>query len=310
MRTRMGHTSLYNRMNRVFLIVGLFVGLWICGCGRAVAAASAPADTLAAVSAEAAEILAEPVDSLWARANAAYSRGEFRQAAAGYEAVLERGEHSTKLYYNLGNSWFKQGRMGKAILNYNRALLLDPTDEDTQYNLAMAQVRIVDKIDTVPEFFLKTWLRNLGLMLGTNTWAVLGLVFLGVTFGAVLLWLLSGRPGLRKWGFYGGGICAVLCVGSTFYADFQRKRLLHGREAVVMNLMAPVKSAPGTGSKDIFVLHEGTKVRMLDRLDGWTEIVLSDGNKGWIASNAIEAIVPAAAETEAGDRHSAEGGVR
>ncbi len=235
-----------------------------------------------------------PVDSLWARANAAYSNGSYRQAVELYETLLGRGVHSVKLYYNLGNSWFKQGRMGKAILNYNRALLLDPTDEDTEYNLALAHARIVDKIDTVPEFFLKSWLRQLGLMLGSNTWAVLSLVFLGLTFAAVILWLLAGTLRGRKIGFYGAVTALILCFLSLFYADFQRNRLLHNREAVVMNLVAPVKSSPGAGGKDLFVLHEGTKVRMQETLDGWTEIVLSDGNKGWIASDAIEAVDPAA----------------
>lgn len=232
-----------------------------------------------------------PLDTIWARANAAYSNRSYRQAVDLYETLLAQGMHSGKLYYNLGNSWFKQGRMGKAILNYNRALLLDPTDEDTQYNLAMANARIVDKIDTVPEFFLKSWLRDLGLLLSADLWAILGLIFLGLTFGATILWLLSNTLPLRKLGFYGGVSSLILCIVCTYYADFQRGRLLHSNEAVVMNLVAPVKSSPGAGSKDIFVLHEGTKVRMQEQLDGWTEILLSDGNKGWIATNAIESIV-------------------
>lgn len=260
------------------------------------------ADTVAVATTDTSAVLTEaapvatgaaiPVDSLWSQANAAYGQNRFREATDLYDAVLARGVHSPKLYYNLGNSWFKLGRMGKAILNYNRALLLDPTDEDTQYNLAMANARIVDKIDSVPEFFLKGWLRELGLWLGSDTWAVLGLVFLGITFVAVVLWLLSNTLALRKLGFYGGLSSLVLCLVCTFYAHVQRSRLLAGDEAVVMNLVAPVKSSPGAGSKDIFVLHEGTTVRAFGQLDGWTEILLSDGNKGWIASNAIEAIRP------------------
>ncbi|MCC8062367.1 MAG: SH3 domain-containing protein, partial [Rikenellaceae bacterium] len=132
----------------------------------------------------------------------------------------------------------------------------------------------------------------LGLVFSSDTWAVLGLVFLGITFAAVILWLLARTLALRKIGFYGGIVSLVFCMTATFYAHFQRGRLLYGGEAVVMNLVAPVKSSPGAGSKDIFVLHEGTKVRMLGQLDGWTEIVLSDGNKGWISTGAIEAVVP------------------
>lgn len=281
------------------LVAGMILFLTVVLPGRAAAVAVGREDTTAvAVEADSlpkaerpVSISDLPLDTLWTQAHAAYSDGRYRQAAELYETLLERGMHSPKLYYNLGNCWFKQGRMGRAILNYNRALLLDPTDEDAQYNLALANVRIVDRIDTVPEFFLKTWLRELGLSLGSDAWAVLGLVFLGLTFGAVLLWLLGRTLPMRQAGFYGGLAGAVLCIACTCYAHFQRTRLLHGDEAVVMNLMAPVKSSPGAGSKDIFVLHEGTKVRMLDRLDGWTEIVLADGNKGWIASNAIEPVV-------------------
>ena len=269
--------------------------------------ASAAADTVAQASTDTSAVLTDlaptPVegkpaqDTLWAQANAAYSNGQFRLAVQLYEELLRQGVHSSKLYYNLGNSWFKQERMGKAILNYSRALLLDPTDEDTQYNLAMANVRIVDKIDSVPEFFLKTWFRKLGQSFSSDTWAVMGLVFLGITFAAVILWLLAATLPLRKLGFYGGIVALLLCIVSTLYAQNQRTRLLHSDEAIVMNLVAPVKSSPGAGSKDIFVLHEGTKVRMLEQLDGWTEIILSDGNKGWIASNAIEAVVPQNTQT-------------
>ncbi len=262
--------------------------------GDTVAVATTDTSAVLTAAAPAAATGGEPIppDSLWARANAAYSNGSYRQAVELYDALLAEGVHSGKLYYNLGNSWFKLGRMGQAILNYNRALLLDPTDEDTRYNLAMANARIVDKIDTVPEFFLKTWLRDLGLVFSSDTWAVLGLVFLGITFAAVILWLLARTLALRKTGFYGGIVSLIICMTATFYAHYQRGRLLYGGEAVVMNLVAPVKSSPGAGSKDIFVLHEGTKVRKLGQLDGWTEIVLSDGNKGWISTSAIESVVP------------------
>lgn len=229
-------------------------------------------------------------DTLWAAANTAYSNGDYARAVEAYTAITAQGRHSAKLYYNLGNSWYKQNRLGKAILHYNKALLLDPADEDTRYNLAMANARMVDKIDTVPEFFLKTWLREVAVQLNSNVWAVTGLVFLLFTLAGVLLWLLSNTLNVRKLGFYGGLLCLLLCLSTLCFAQYQRARIVHDREAIVMNLVAPVKSSPGTGSKDLFVLHEGTKVRVLERLDGWAEILLSDGNKGWILASAIEPI--------------------
>ncbi len=232
----------------------------------------------------------EQTDSVWNAANAAYIKGDYATAVNLYSQLLSSGRHSARLYYNLGNAYFKQNLLGSAILNYNRAQMLAPADADIDYNLKLANTRIVDKIDTVPEFFLKTWLRYLALMLSSNTWAVLAVVFLVIGLAAIILWLLSGTLLLRKLGFYGGVGFIMLFLLSLGFSTWQRSRQLSGDEAIVMNLMAPVKSSPSAGSKDLFVLHEGTKVRITESMDGWKEIVLSDGNKGWIESSAIEAI--------------------
>lgn len=231
------------------------------------------------------------VDSLWVAANGAYTSSDYAHAANLYSAILQKGLRSAKLYYNLGNAYYQQSQMGRAILNYNRALLLDPSDEYTRHNLAMANARIVDKIDTVPEFIVKTWVRNLALSLGSNTWAVLGLLCLALTFGGIVLWLLSHKLGLRKSGFYGALVFGLCFLLSTYFASYQRGRLIRNTEAIVMNMVAPVKSSPAEGSTDLFGLHEGTKVRVIERLDGWAEIVISDGNRGWIHESAIEYLV-------------------
>lgn len=283
-------------MKRIWIILSLSVSFFVAA-DAPVFAQEQPADTLTAVIGgmelgEAVSIPdeAEDLDSLWVKANTAYSNSDYAKAVDYYTAIVEQGKHSSKLYYNLGNSWYKQNRLGKAILNYNKALLLDPGDEDTRYNLAMANARIVDKIDSVPEFFFKTWMRDLAMFFGSNSWAVLGLIFLAMALGGVILWLLADTLAFRKLGFYGGIFCLILFLTSTVFANFQRKRILYDREAIVMNLVAPVKSSPGSGSKDLFVLHEGTKVKVLERLDGWAEILLSDGNKGWVLESAIETI--------------------
>lgn len=231
-----------------------------------------------------------PSDTLWSRANAAYIKNNFQMAATLYNAILERGEHSAKLYFNLGNAYFKDNRLGKAIVNYNRALLLNPEDEDAAYNLSLANARTVDKIDSVPEFFIKRWLRAFGESLSSNSWAWIGIISLATGLGATILWLLSSHMWQRKLGFYFGTIALVCIIVSNYYAHYQRSRIINSREAVVMNLMAPVKSSPGEGSKDIFVLHEGTKISVGEELGGWSEITISDGNKGWILSSAIERI--------------------
>ncbi len=231
-----------------------------------------------------------PADTLWNQAAAAYAQSDFVGASDRYLAILGKGDESAKLYYNLGNAYFKQHRMGRAILYYERALILNPAGEDIRYNLSLANARIVDKIDTVPEFFLKTWIRSAGLWVSSNTWAWLGLGMLALALGAILLWLLSNKLFWRKSGFWGGIVCTALFVASTCYSQFQRGRQQGSREAIVMNSAVPVKSAPDASSKDLFALHEGTKVRTGETLGEWVEITVADGNKGWVTATAIENI--------------------
>lgn len=227
---------------------------------------------------------------LWDAANNAYIDGDYDTAVKLYNQLLESGKHGAKLYYNLGNAYFKQNRLGCAILNYNRAQLLDPRDEDISYNLALANARTVDKIEDVPQFFLKTWIGGIGEFFNSNTWSILSLVFLGIGLGAVIMWLVARSLPLRKAGFYGAIAMAFLFISSLVYAQSARDRQINSRTGIVMNAAAPVKSSPSGTSKDIFVLHEGTKLTVHETLDGWYEISVADGNKGWISQQAVELI--------------------
>ena len=264
-------------------------------CAGPAARAQEPADTSATLGtlfspqANAPQTAADPTE-MWNMANSAYMSGDFNAAIDLYNNILETGKHSARLYYNLGNAYFKANRLGQAILNYNRAQLLDPGNDDTAYNLALANARAVDKIEGVPEFFLSKWIRSIGLTFNSNTWTAIGLALLAVTLAAVILWLVSRSMPMRKTGFYGAVIAALLCIISFAYAQSARARQTESRYAIVMNIAAPVKSSPSSTSKDIFILHEGTKVQVYETLDGWCEISIADGNKGWIQETAIELI--------------------
>ena len=230
------------------------------------------------------------LDTLWNNANTAYINGDYEGAIAGYDSVLLEGYSGYKLYYNLGNAYFKSGQIGKSILNYNRALRLAPSDEDVKHNLSVANSYVKDKIERVPEFFLKTWFKSLRVSMSTNSWAVASLVLLALVFAAVLFYLLSGKMVLRKAGFYTAIVSFVLFIFAVVFSVQERSELLHSTEAVVMSSAAPVKSSPDNSSKDIFILHEGTKVRVLSTLNQWCEIAIPDGNKGWIMESSIEKI--------------------
>lgn len=232
----------------------------------------------------------EALDKLWDDANTAYINADYAAAVHLYDSILATGNASYKLYYNLGNAWFKENRIGQAILYYNKALKLSPSDGDTEYNLRVANTHVKDKIEKVPEFFLNAFARNVRQSLRSDTWAALSLVLLALTLGALLVYLLSETLGRRKLGFYGGLACLLLTVFTTVCASMQREELISRSEAIVMSTAAAVKSSPDNASKDLFVLHEGTKVHIVSSLGNWREVAIADGNKGWIDATAIEVI--------------------
>lgn len=232
----------------------------------------------------------DDMDAVWGKANTAYINANYVEAIDGYESILDSGMESAALYLNLGNAYFKRGMNGKAILNYHRALRLSPSMEDADYNLAVANARVQDKIDAVPVFFIARWVGGLKNAMSGNAWAAASLVLLALVMAAVITYMLSERIGLRKTGFYGGILCAIAMIFSMVFASDLRRSGLHPDEAIVMAGAVAVKSSPDAGSKDIFILHEGTKLRVLGALGDYREIMIADGNRGWLTASSIELI--------------------
>ncbi len=228
--------------------------------------------------------------ALWDEANTAYLRSDFHTASRIYRQILERGEHSSKLYYNLGNASFKEEKLGEAILYYHRALRLNPADEDARYNLSVAENRTIDRIETIPEFFLKTWMRSVRSLLSGTAWTILSLILLTLTLGAVLFYLLSQRLNLRKAGFYTTLCALLLFLVCTAFAAADRSEQISRNKAVVLSTSVPVKSSPDKAATDLFVLHEGTTLDVGEQMGDWSEITLTDGKKGWLESRHIEVI--------------------
>lgn len=274
----------------------LILLLLVMGGSLAALRAQEPADSLAeapvAGSADAAGDSAAVLsdEALWDKANTAYINNDFGAAAATYGLLLERGMSSAKLYYNLGNACFKEGNTGKAILFYRRALRLAPGNADIRHNLSVAEAETKDDIEAIPEFFLASWLRGVRHTMGCTAWTLLSLGFLLLAVGAFLLYLLAARLTLRKAGFYATIAAGVLFAFATVFAAGERRELRDRTQAVVMAAAVSVKSSPDKSAKDLFVLHEGTTVRVVDRLEEWCEVAIADGKKGWIEAKRIEII--------------------
>lgn len=236
-------------------------------------------------------IQAKDLDSLWTVGVQAYTDGNFAEASKAWTYIEESGQKSAKLYYNLGNAWFKQGDYSKAILNYERALRLDPSYSDARYNLEFTGNFVQDKIEPVPEFILKSVARKVCYVISSNAWAVIFLVLFAAALMMVLLFLLGASTGKRRVGFYCGIVLLLLSVGALSLSVWQKSDSVKTDTAIVMSPVSSVKSSPSSGSsKDLFVIHEGTKVTILDEVGSWKNIALADGRQGWVDSGDIEII--------------------
>ena len=230
-------------------------------------------------------------DSLWNAGVQAYTAGDYASALHDWEDVRATGLMSKELYFNLGNAYFKTGEIAPAILWYERALRLDPSDADVRYNLEFARAQTQDKIDEVPEIFFEQWGHALCYLLPSNTWAVLSLVFFGLTVALVLLFLLGRTSTQRRLGFFAAIVTFLIAFLGWDFAQWQRTEALRQDMAIVMRPVSSVKSSPSAeGAKDLFILHEGTRVKILDNVSGFSNIELADGRQGWIPSGEIEII--------------------
>ena len=223
-------------------------------------------------------------------ADSAYARGEFQQAIKDYEALLKQGA-SADLYYNLGNAYYRSENITRAVLNYERALLLSPGDRDIRFNLQIAQAKTIDKIVPESEMFFFTWYRALVNLMSVDGWASVALVSLALVIILLLVYLFSERIWLRKVGFFGGILMLLLFVLSNIFAWQQKQNLLFRKGAIVMTPTISVKSTPASNGTDLFILHEGTKVVITDSsMKDWREIRIADGKEGWIESKHLEEI--------------------
>ena len=231
------------------------------------------------------------VDSLWNAANQAYAEGRWTDAVDGYTLISGMGLESASLYCNTGDAYFKAGEIAKARLYYERALKLDPSYDDARFNLELLSNGIQDRIEPVPEFVLKTWARDICYVMDSDDWAVCFIVLFALTLAMVLMFILAPTPGGRRTGFFTGIVLLFLAAFSLSFSLWQRSDGMKADDAIVIRPVTSVKSSPSAeASTDLFILHEGTKVKIIDSVGAWNNIELADGRQGWIPTRDIEVI--------------------
>lgn len=220
-----------------------------------------------------------------------YQENNFTGAIEKYESVLSSGLESAVIYYNLGNSYYKNKNIAKAVLNYERALLLSPGDEDIRYNLEMAKSKTIDKITPKSEVFIVTWANGLRDMMSESAWAKASIFCFIVFLLSVSAYIFGSKILIKKVGFSLAIVFLLFTVVGNMFADAQKDKLMNRTGAIIMTPSVTVKSTPDDSGTDLFVLHEGTKVFIDDNsMKGWKEVCLEDGSKGWVPASSIEQI--------------------
>lgn len=221
-------------------------------------------------------------DEWFDQANAAYNSGNYETAVELYEKILATDMESVPVYYNMGNAYYKMREYPMAIYSYEKALKLDPSNEEVRTNLEIANLAIVDKIEPVPQSFIERWWRSLRAMCSSDRWAWWSVAAFALLLVCLFMFLRARRVGMRKLGFFMGIIFLIVFAFSVVFAA-QLKHVANTQDqAIVMTPTVTVKSSPSDDGVDLFVLHEGTKVSVLESSNGWNKIRIANGSVGWL----------------------------
>jgi tetratricopeptide (TPR) repeat protein len=230
------------------------------------------------------------VSQLEKEAAALYVHHSYGSAARIYEYMISRYGYSDKLYYNLGNTYYKSKNYAPAILNYERALRLNPGDQDSRFNLEMCRTRIVDKINPVGVIIFTHWYQSLGNTFDSNTWGLFSIVLFLLFIASLFGFFFAKVTWLKKSSFFVGILSICVSVLSLVYSGQQRNSIVYPDKAIVFASTINVKSSPDQSGTDLFILHEGSKVTVLSSLGTWSEIELEDGSVGWLETKNIQII--------------------
>ena len=228
-----------------------------------------------------------PVDEWFNQANAAYNSGNYDNAVELYQKILNTEMESVPVYYNMGNAYYKMRNYPMAIYYYEKALKLDPSNEDVQTNLQIANLAIVDKIEPVPQSFIERWWQSLWTSYSSDRWAWWSVAAFALLLVCAFLFFRSRRIGLRKLGFFMGILFLAVFALSVVFAAQLKYNSTTQDQAIIMSPTVTVKSSPAEVSVDLFVLHEGTKVTILESSNGWNKVRIANGSIGWLEADKM-----------------------
>ncbi len=227
---------------------------------------------------------------LFIKANSFYKKGNYKEAIELYEEIEKTNKVSSELFYNLANSYYKLNKVGPSVYNYERALKLDPSNEDARNNLVFAKRLSLDRIESLPKSFLQKFNQNYISKINYNQWAIISIILSFIASLLFLLYYFTNISSRKKLFFSTSIITLILLVISLSIAFHQFNKKQNTVEAIVYSSEVSIKNEPTVNANESFVLHEGTKVFVLDSVDDWKKIRLSDGKIGWLKNKEIKIV--------------------
>jgi len=229
-------------------------------------------------------------DYLFEQGNQFFQNGEYEKALSSYDEILQMGYESADLYYNMGNCHYKLGENARAILNYERALRLRPRDEDIRFNLQITNLSVADKIQEIPELFYIRYFKKFRSLFSLRALTFISLILYFSLIASMVIWLLSRSRFVRRVFKTTVFVFLIFFAVSSLTGVFKILSMKKSVEAVVLTQEVNVRSAPREDATEIFIIHEGLKVRISETSGDWYEIRLSDGNEGWLPAKDVEII--------------------
>ncbi|HEY4194547.1 MAG TPA: SH3 domain-containing protein [Mucilaginibacter sp.] len=228
--------------------------------------------------------------ALYKKANDQYKKGQYQEAVKSYTQIVNGGYQSEAVFFNLGNAYFKLGEIPSALLYYEKAHKLSPGDDDVNFNIYFANSKTADKVEPEPEFFVTQWWHSMMLYFSINTLSVFAVLCFIIGCGLLVLYLFIPVISLKKLSFYTGIPLLFAGLLFIFIANRQQHYFNDHHQAIIFSGSVNVRSGPGEQAAALFILHDGTKVNILDSNNGWIKVQLANGNEGWIQQSDIKEI--------------------
>jgi hypothetical protein len=229
-------------------------------------------------------------DSLFQKAIGQYQEGEYEVSLQVFSEIIDQGHESPDLYYNMGNAAFRSNNIGQAILYYEKALKMEPSHEDAAHNLEFVARYRVDTFEEVPELFIRTWWGMLVKALSERAWSLITLFCFLIILAGVLFYLFSNKLAIKKVGFISAIVSVFLFILTLSSALTRHRSMVQPQSGIVLSPSVVVRSSPSESGTELFILHEGTKIRVNEEVSGWHNIKVIDGREGWILSRDFESI--------------------